>query len=54
MDGYALHNWKLREQRGLQFQANLSVQQNHLKDLLKGKVLGPTPEFLSQAFRGGA
>lgn len=53
-DGHALHNRTLREQRGLKFRVNLSVCQNHPEDLLKPRVLGPTPEFLSQEVQGGA
>lgn len=45
VEGYALRNRKLREQRGLEFRANVSAPQNYLEDLLKHGVLGPTPRF---------
>lgn len=54
MDGYALCNRKHREQRGLEFRANLSVYQNHLEDLLTHRVLSPAPQWLVQEVWGGA
>lgn len=54
VEGYALCNRKLREQRGLGFRANLSVPQNHPEDLLKHGVLGPTPEVPIWGVQGGA
>lgn len=50
VEGYALCNRKLREQRGLEFRANVSVPPNHLEDLSEHGVPGPTAEF---PIRGG-
>lgn len=54
MEEYALWNRKLREQRELEFRANLGVPQNHLEELSKHRVLGPTPEFPIHGVQSGA
>lgn len=47
VEGYALRNRKLEEQRGLEFRANLSVPQNPLEILSKHRVPGPTSRVSS-------